>query len=51
MAPQEDQRPHRITTKENEMKMKPKMIAVAVNMACHYIGVEWRVANGLLHAG
>ena len=32
------------------MKLKPKMIAVAVHIACRRIGADWRVANGLLHA-
>lgn len=33
------------------MKMKPKMIAVAVHIACRRIGAEWRIANGLKRAG
>lgn len=33
------------------MKMKPKMITLAVHYACQRIGMEWRVANGLVYAG
>jgi hypothetical protein len=32
------------------MRLKPKMMTVAVYYACQRIGMEWRVANGLAYA-